>query len=91
VALALNPKVMLSCALKSTMRRAVVLQWQCMERAGIKDSVLERIREVQQSIQSRKMRTIQSSIGDAVETLCKQLASGEEVKLLEPKWWLGSE
>lgn len=61
-----------------------------MERAGIKDSVLERIRDLQQSMQCRKMRTIKSSVGDAVESLCRQL-SAEQVNLSDVAGWFGSD
>jgi aspartate aminotransferase-like enzyme len=73
------------------MKCEAIMQWQCMERAGIESSVLERIRDLQQSMQSRKMRTIKSSVAGAVETLCKQLASGEDMKLSDVSGWFGSE
>lgn len=61
-----------------------------MERAGIHDTLLERIQDLQQTMQSRQMRTIKSSVGDAVEVLRRKLVSGEEVKLADMTGWFGS-
>lgn len=66
-----------------------VLQWQCMERAGIEESVLERIRNLQQSMQGHQMRTIKNSIGDAIESLCRQLSADQEVTLSDVAGWFG--
>lgn len=66
-----------------------VLQWQCMERAGIEENVLERIRDLQQSVQGHQMRSIKRSIGDAVESLCRQLSTDPEVTLSDVAGWFG--
>lgn len=65
-----------------------LLQWQCMEQAGVQDEVLDRIRDIQLSMQSGHIEALESSSRDRVQSLCKQLVDGQLSDVTACASWL---
>ena len=64
------------------------LQWQCMERAGVQDEVLDRIRDIQLSMQSGHIQALESGFKSQLHTLSKQLADGKLSDVTDCTAWL---